>query len=50
MTLYVDALASFWRDWVVNYDAGHQQTLAVSARSGSQQAGRDDSALVAAPL
>ena len=36
-TLYVDALASFWRDWVVNYDAGHQQTLALSARSGSQQ-------------
>ena len=36
-TLYVDALASFWRDWVVNYDAGHQQTLAVSARSGTQQ-------------
>ena len=36
-TLYLDALASFWRDWVVNYDAGHQQTLAVSARSGSQQ-------------
>jgi hypothetical protein len=35
-TLYLDALASFWRDWVVNYDAGHQQTLAVNARSGSQ--------------
>ena len=36
-TLYLDALASFWRDWVVNYDSGHQQTLAVNARSGSQQ-------------
>jgi transglutaminase-like putative cysteine protease len=35
-TLYLDALASFWRDWVVNYDAGHQQALAVNARSGSQ--------------
>jgi transglutaminase-like putative cysteine protease len=35
--LYLDAMASFWRDWVVNYDAGHQQTLAVSARSGSRQ-------------
>ena len=23
--LYMDAMASFWRDWVVNYDAGHQQ-------------------------
>jgi protein-glutamine gamma-glutamyltransferase len=31
MTLYVDALASFWREWIVNYDAGHQQSLAVSA-------------------
>ena len=35
--MYLDALASFWRDWVVNYDSGHQQTLAVNARSGSQQ-------------
>lgn len=31
VTLYVDALASFWREWVVNYDVGHQQSLAVSA-------------------
>ncbi len=35
--LYLDAMASFWRDWVVNYDAGHQQALAVGARSGSRQ-------------
>ncbi len=35
--LYLDAVASFWRDWVVNYDAGHQQTLAMGARSGSRQ-------------
>jgi len=35
--LYLDALASFWRDWVVNYDAGHQQTLAVNARSGGRR-------------
>ena len=35
--LYVDAMASFWRDWVINYDAGHQQTLAVGAKSGSLQ-------------
>jgi transglutaminase-like putative cysteine protease len=34
VALYVDALASFWREWVVNYDAGRQQTLAVSATSG----------------
>ena len=30
--LYEDAMASFWRDWVVNYDAGHQQALAVGVR------------------
>ncbi len=35
--LYVDAMASFWREWVVNYDAGHQQTLAVSARTSSRR-------------
>ncbi len=25
--LYVDAMASFWRDWVVSYDSNHQYTL-----------------------
>jgi protein-glutamine gamma-glutamyltransferase len=25
--LYLDAMASFWREWVVNYDAGHQYSL-----------------------
>jgi hypothetical protein len=35
--LYVDAMASFWREWIVNYDAGHQQTLAGDARSGSRR-------------
>ena len=35
--LYMDAMASFWRDWVVNYDAGHQQALAMGARTGSRQ-------------
>jgi hypothetical protein len=35
--LYVDAMASFWRDWVVNYDSGHQRALAVGAGSGSRQ-------------
>lgn len=35
--LYMDAMASFWRDWVVNYDAGHQQAMAVGARTGSRQ-------------
>jgi transglutaminase-like putative cysteine protease len=25
--LYLDALASFWREWVINYDVGHQYNL-----------------------
>ena len=25
--LYVDAMASFWREWIVNYDVSHQHTL-----------------------
>jgi len=37
VALYVDAMASFWREWVVNYDAGHQQTLAMGARRSSRQ-------------
>jgi transglutaminase-like putative cysteine protease len=33
--LYLDALASFWREWVINYDAGHQYNLGREAtRSG----------------
>ena len=35
-SLYVDAMASFWREWIVNYDVGHQQSLAVSASSRSR--------------
>jgi len=35
--LYVDALASFWREWIVNYDLGHQQTLALVARHNSRE-------------
>jgi protein-glutamine gamma-glutamyltransferase len=37
LMLYVDALASFWREWIVNYDAGRQQTLAVSANSSGRR-------------
>jgi transglutaminase-like putative cysteine protease len=25
--LYLDALASFWREWVINYDSSHQHAL-----------------------
>jgi len=37
VALYLDAMASFWRDWVVNYDAGHQQALAMGAKSDGRQ-------------
>ena len=33
--LYLDALASFWREWVVNYDAGHQYNLGREATRNS---------------
>jgi protein-glutamine gamma-glutamyltransferase len=29
--LYLDAAASFWREWVVNYDATHQKSLGQDA-------------------
>jgi transglutaminase-like putative cysteine protease len=35
--LYLDALASFWREWVVNYDPAHQFALAENASRGSRQ-------------
>ncbi len=37
VSLYMDAMASFWREWIVNYDVGHQQSLAVSAGNRSRQ-------------
>ena len=33
--LYLDALASFWREWVISYDAGHQYTLGREATRNS---------------
>ena len=36
ISMYVDAMASFWREWIVNYDVVHQQALAVSAGSRSR--------------
>jgi len=33
--LYLDALASFWREWVINYDAGHQYSLGREATRDS---------------
>ena len=34
--LYLDAAASFWREWVVNYDASHQRALGQDALRGTR--------------
>jgi protein-glutamine gamma-glutamyltransferase len=34
--LYVDAMASFWREWVINYDVNHQRALGEDALHGSR--------------
>jgi len=34
--LYLDAMASFWREWVINYDASHQKALGEDAVRGSR--------------
>jgi transglutaminase-like putative cysteine protease len=36
IALYIDAMASFWRDWVVSYDSSHQYVLGQSAVSRSR--------------
>jgi transglutaminase-like putative cysteine protease len=35
--LYVDAAASFWREWIVNYDVSHQRTLGQNAAHSTRQ-------------
>ncbi len=35
--LYLDALASFWREWVISYDAGHQYSLSREATHASAE-------------
>jgi protein-glutamine gamma-glutamyltransferase len=37
MHLYVDAAASFWREWIINYDVGHQRALGQDAAANSRQ-------------
>jgi transglutaminase-like putative cysteine protease len=37
MLLYLDAGASFWREWVVNYDVAHQRTLGQDAAQNSRR-------------
>ena len=36
LALYVDALSSFWRDWIVSYDSSHQYVLGETAVSGTR--------------
>jgi transglutaminase-like putative cysteine protease len=34
--LYVDAAASFWREWIINYDTGHQRQLGKDAANNTR--------------
>jgi transglutaminase-like putative cysteine protease len=36
MQLYIDAAASFWREWIINYDVGHQRTLGKDTANNSR--------------
>jgi transglutaminase-like putative cysteine protease len=36
LALYVDAMSSFWRDWIVSYDTSHQYTLGQAAFTGTR--------------
>ena len=36
LALYVDAMASFWRDWIVSYDTTHQYVLGQAALNGTR--------------
>ncbi|HKH98990.1 MAG TPA: DUF3488 and transglutaminase-like domain-containing protein [Candidatus Sulfotelmatobacter sp.] len=36
LALYVDAMASFWREWIVSYDSSHQFVLGQAAVSGTR--------------
>ncbi len=38
IALYLDAMASFWRDWVVSYDTAHQYLLGQNAVGHSRAA------------
>jgi protein-glutamine gamma-glutamyltransferase len=36
LQLYVDAAASFWREWIINYDSSHQRNLRKDAASNTR--------------
>lgn len=35
--LYIDAAGSFWREWIINYDSSHQQSLGRGAISNTKR-------------
>lgn len=35
--LYVDAAASFWREWIINYDASHQRALSDNTATNTRR-------------
>ena len=35
--LYLDAASSFWQEWIINYDIGHQLQLTQDASRGSRE-------------
>jgi len=37
MQLYLDAAASFWREWIINYDSSHQRALGADASSNTRR-------------
>lgn len=37
LMLYLDAASSFWQEWIINYDIGHQLRLTQDASRGSRQ-------------
>jgi len=37
LMLYLDAAASFWREWIVSYDVGHQRMLGTEVRQNTRQ-------------
>jgi len=37
VSLYLDAAASFWREWIINYDVAHQRTLGQDAAHSSRR-------------
>lgn len=41
MRLYLDAAQEFWREWVINYDFGHQRELTISTMSRAQRGAFD---------